>query len=155
MDLFAGGHDGLVGGVELGEFGDQAVRRGEGLGLVQHEIAKEDVEVSQVLCRLGLVQELQRQFIVDPQQAAKAFRIGGELIASESVRKRLLQPADVQFEIHQLPQIEGTLEDQKVSPEIVLVVGGASYPEQLNQHDRAADRVAIRKGQPRPGCAGA
>src|SRR2546430_197307 len=113
MDLLARGHYGLVSGVELGEFSDQPVRGGEGFGLVQHEIAKEDIEVAQVLCRLGLVQELQSQFIVDSKQAAKAFRIGGELVASERAGKGLLQPADIQLEIAHFPQIEGTLENQE------------------------------------------
>src|SRR5207248_2910270 len=48
-----------------------------------------------------------------------------------------------------------TLENQEESPEIILVAGAAAYPEQLYQHDCAAHRVAIRKCQPRPGCAGA
>src|SRR5574343_1590242 len=78
LNLFASRDDRLVGRIEFTEFADQAIRHLEGLGLVEHEVAQEGIEVAETLGRLGLVQQTQRHFALDAEQAAEPFAIGSK-----------------------------------------------------------------------------
>ena len=155
--LLAGSHHRLVRGVELAELVDQTIGNLEGLRLVEHEVAQEDVQVAQVLGRLRLVQQAQRPFVVDAQQAPEPFPIAAELRVDVGVGQVVLEAAHVEVgagEELQLLDVELALEHQ-VQP---LDVGGgvrrALDPEHLRDHDDAAVRVAVGLGDRRPGGAG-
>ena len=65
LNLLASRNDRLVGRIEFSKLADQAIRHLEGLGLVEHEVAQEGIEVAEVFGRLGFVQQTQRHFALD------------------------------------------------------------------------------------------
>ena len=75
---------------ELLELVHEPLGRLERLGRVEHEVAQEGVQVAEVLGRLRLVQEPQRQLALDAEQAAKALLIRAELASS---RRRPADPS--------------------------------------------------------------
>src|SRR5258708_259542 len=85
--------------IELCEFGYKAICRVERVRLVQHEIAKERVQIAQIFRRLGLVQKLKSQFVVDTETSAESLRIGSEIFAGESLRELHLQSPYVKLKV--------------------------------------------------------
>src|SRR5690606_7403366 len=126
-----------------------------GLGLVEHEVAQEGIEVAEILGRLGFVQQTQRHFALDTEQAAESFAIGTKLVASERLGERLLELSDVKVglaEVLQLAQVKGPLQDKVVAFDVGASIRIAAKPEHLNQHHRLAQCVLVGQCQGRPRC---
>ncbi|UUZ52232.1 hypothetical protein LP419_21710 [Massilia sp. H-1] len=136
----------MVRRVEFAKFVDQAVRNVERFRLVEHEVAQEGIEVAEILCRLGLVQQTQRHFVVDAKQAGKTFAVGPKFIARIGVGKRLLELADVEIgiaEIAQFTQVEVAFENEEIALDVGVRVGIAAHPEQLHQGHVLAQRILV------------
>ena len=150
LNLLASCHYRLVGSIEFTKFADQAIRHLEGLGLVEHEVAQEGIEVAEILGRLGFVQQTQRHFALDTEQAAESFAIGTKLVASERFGERLLELSDVEVgltEVLQLAQVKGSFNDKVVAFDVGAAVRIAPQPEHLNQHHRLAQGILIGQRQ--------
>ena len=150
LNLLAGRDDCLVGRVEFAEFADQAIRHLEGLGLVEHEVAQEGIEVAEVFSRLGFVQQTQRHFALDAEQTAEPFAIGTKFVAGECLRERLLELTDVEVglaEVLELAQVKSPLHDKVVAFDVGAAVRISPQPEHLNQHHRLAQGVLVAQCQ--------
>jgi hypothetical protein len=150
LNLLAGRDYRLVGSIEFAKFTDQAIRYLEGLGLVEHEVAQEGIEVAEVLGRLGFVQQTQRHFALDAEQTAEPFAIGAKFVASECLREGLLELSDVEVgltKVLQLAQVKGPLHDKVVAFDVGATVCIAAQPEHLNQHHRLAQGILVGQRQ--------
>ncbi len=152
FDLAPRGDHGLVRAIEFGEIADQSFGSVEGLRRVEHEVAQEDVQVTQVLRRLRLVQQPQRHLVVDAEQVAEAFGIAGERVEVMDVGQLLLELAQVQIEAAQiLGDVERTLGDHVVLAHVTGGGAAAGDPEQAYQADHAAIAGAVLQHQRGPG----
>ena len=153
LNLLASRDDRLVGRIELSKLADQAIRHLEGLGLVEHEVAQEGIEVAEVLGRLGFVQQTQRHFALDAEQTTEPFAIGTKFVAGKRLGERLFELSDVEVglaEVLQLAQVKGPLHDKVVAFDVGASVRIAPQPEHLNQHHRLTQRILVGQRQGRP-----
>ena len=153
LNLLASRDDRLVGRIELSKLADQAIRHLEGLGLVEHEVAQEGIEVAEVLGRLGFVQQTQRHFALDAEQTTEPFAIGTKFVAGKRLGERLFELSYVEVglaEVLQFTQVKGPLHDKVVAFDVGAAVRIAPQPEHLNQHHRLTQRILVGQRQGRP-----
>lgn len=143
----------MMGAVEFGEVFHQAVGRFERARLVQHEAAQEHIEIAQILGRLGLVQQPQRHLVADAQHMPEALCVAGKAIEMRNLLAQTrLELAQIQIEAIQLAgHVEAARRDHVMAAHIGRGIAAAGDPEQANQTDRLAMRVAVFQHQRRPG----
>ncbi|MNS35369.1 hypothetical protein D3C72_675250 [compost metagenome] len=152
FDLTPRRDHGLVRAIEFGEIADQSFGSVEGLRRVEHEVAQEDVQVSEVLRGLRLVQQPQRHLVVDAEQMAEAFGVAGERIEVMDVGQLLLELAQIQVETAEvLGDVERALGDHVVLAHVTCGGAAASDPQQAYQADHTAITGAVLQHQRGPG----
>ena len=156
LGLLAQLHYVLVGLVQFAKLLDGGCRPFEGAGLVEHEGAKELIETTQVLCRLGLVQQVQRILAADAEQAAqlgveRAVRPRGR---DDSVGPGRLQSAGLDSARHELVEVaqaDVAAVDEAGVLQIGLVDAGALEVEHPRQGDGRVAFVVEAQQHPAPG----
>ena len=153
LDLPARGHDRLVRGLQLAELVDEALGDREGLGLVEHELAQERVQVAEVLRRLRLVQQPERHLALDAEPRGEALAVVREFAEVGDVRQRRLQAPKVEpvvAERGELLQRQVPLGDEVVPAHVGGRVAVAAQPEDLGDRDGLAARVRVAQRDRRP-----
>ena len=90
--LFARRHDGLMGIIQVVELLHELFGHRKGLRGLEHEVAKEGIEVTQVLRRLRLGKELQGRLVADAEEFAKGGAVGGEALEDAPRGEAALEP---------------------------------------------------------------
>ena len=154
LNLPAGLDHGVMSALQFLELRNQLVRELECLGLVEHEVPEEGVELPQVLGRLGLVQQPQGTLTLDAQEPPEALLIDAELVVGEGVRQVELETTHVEVVVGeelQLPHIELAFEHEVVALHIRRRGRLPANPEHLRQHHGTPMAITIGLGDSRPG----
>ncbi len=153
FDLPARGNHRPMGAIELGKVAHQPLGGVEGLGLFEHEPAKEHIEIAEIFCRLGLVQQPQCHLVGDAQLMAEALGVAGKILEMCNViAQPRLELAQIQIEAGQLAgDIEAAFDHHVVLAHVGCGRAVAGDPEQPHQADHPPLTVAVLQHQCAPG----
>ncbi len=142
-----------MGRVQFTEFRHQSLGDLECLRNIEHEISQKGIQISEIFCRLGLVQQPQGHLVIDTEKPPESFLISAEFIPHEGIRQRGTNLPHFEIALRkeiELANVESALQNQ-IS---LLHVSGSSRftanPQELCKDDIFPLPVAIGLRDRRP-----